>query len=180
MWLLERLLKYNPALFDAHVNLAKSTIELVWQAEQVKLSQIAHQIARLGYRAAPLGSSKLALEQKKLVRSQLVQIAIAGACSGNVMLIALGIYLGEWTGMAAEHLQLLRFAHALQWASYRCSGQARCSFVVPGRPFARALRIWTCRLRWGWELVLVAESGIRWPAMANSIMIRCRCWSSCC
>ncbi len=93
-------------MIDARVNLAKSTIELVWHADEVKLSQIAHQVAKLGYRAAPLGSSKLALEQKRLVRQQLVQIAIAGACSGNVMLIALAIYLGEWTGMAAEHLQL--------------------------------------------------------------------------
>ncbi len=48
VWLLERLPQIQPGVIDAHVNLAKSTIELVWQAEQVKLSQIAHQIARLG------------------------------------------------------------------------------------------------------------------------------------
>ena len=44
------------------------------------------------------------------MRSQLIQIAIAGACSGNVMLLALAIYCGQWSGMAAEHLQLLRVA----------------------------------------------------------------------
>lgn len=128
VWLLERLPQIQPGVIDARVNLAKSTIELVWQADQVKLSQIAHQVASLGYRAAPLGSSKLALEQKKLVRQQLVQIAIAGACSGNVMLIALAIYLGQWTGMAAEHLQLLRFA---------CTAVGLVSLLGPGSVFFR-------------------------------------------
>ena len=128
VWLLERLPQIQPGVIDARVNLAKSTIELVWDGGALKLSQIAHQIAKLGYRAAPLGSSKLALEQKKLVRQQLVQIAIAGACSGNVMLIALGIYLGEWTGMAAEHLQLLRFA---------CTAVGLVSLLGPGSVFFR-------------------------------------------
>ena len=128
VWLLERLPQIEPGVIDARVNLAKSTIELAWHADQVKLSQIAHKLAKLGYRAAPLGSSKLALEQKKLVRQQLVQIAIAGACSGNVMLIALAIYLGEWTGMAAEHLQLLRFA---------CTAVGLVSLLGPGAVFFR-------------------------------------------
>lgn len=128
VWLLERLPQIQAGVIDARVNLAKSTIELVWHADEVKLSQIAHQVAKLGYRAAPLGSSKLALEQKRLVRQQLVQIAIAGACSGNVMLIALAIYLGEWTGMAAEHLQLLRFA---------CTAVGLVSLLGPGSVFFR-------------------------------------------
>lgn len=128
VWLLERLPQIEAGVIDARVNLAKSTIELAWHADQVKLSQIAHKLAKLGYRAAPLGSSKLALEQKKLVRQQLVQIAIAGACSGNVMLIALAIYLGEWTGMADEHLQLLRFA---------CTAVGLVSLLGPGSVFFR-------------------------------------------
>lgn len=128
VWLLERMPQIQPGVIDARVNLPKSTIDLVWHADQVKLSQIAHQVASLGYRAAPLGSSKLALEQKKLVRQQLVQIAIAGACSGNVMLLALAIYLGEWTGMAAEHLQLLRFA---------CTAVGLVSLLGPGSVFFR-------------------------------------------
>ncbi len=128
VWLLERLPQIQAGVVDAHVNLAKSTIELVWHVDQVRLSQIAHQLAKLGYRAVPLGSSKLAIEQKKLVRQQLVQIAIAGACSGNVMLIALAIYLGEWTGMAAEHLQLLRFA---------CTAVGLVSLLGPGSVFFR-------------------------------------------
>ncbi len=77
VWLLERLPQLQAGVIDGRVNLAKSTIELVWNPQQVKLSQIAHQIARLGYRAMPLISSRKALEQKRLVRQQLVQIAIA-------------------------------------------------------------------------------------------------------
>ncbi|MCC6511000.1 MAG: heavy metal translocating P-type ATPase, partial [Pirellulaceae bacterium] len=128
VWLLERLPTILPGVIDARVNLAKSTIELVWQADQRKLSEIARQIARLGYRAVPLVSSRRAVEQKRLVRQQLIQIAIAGACSGNVMMIALAIYLGQWTGMAAEHLQLLRFA---------CTAVGLVSLLGPGSVFFR-------------------------------------------
>jgi Cu2+-exporting ATPase len=110
VWLLERLPLIQAGVIDARVNLARATIAIVWDPAQVQLSAIARQIARLGYRVAPLASSQRERQQRALVRSQLIQIAIAGACSGNVMLLALAIYCGQWSGMAAEHLQLLRVA----------------------------------------------------------------------
>ncbi len=128
VWLLERLPQLLSGVVDARVNLARSTIDLVWQPESVRLSDIARQVARLGYRVQPLVSSRRAHEQKALVRQQLIQIAIAGACSGNVMLLALAIYLGEWTGMAAEHVQLLRFA---------CTAVGLVALLGPGSVFFR-------------------------------------------
>lgn len=110
VWLLERLPTIQPGVVDTRVNLPRATIEIVWHPEQVQLSEIARQIARLGYRAVPLVNSQRDHQQRALLRGQLIQIAIAGACSGNVMLLALAIYCGEWSGMAAEHLQLLRIA----------------------------------------------------------------------
>ncbi len=111
VWLLERLPQMVPGVLDARVDLHRSTIEIVWNPAQVALSTAAKQLAKLGYRVVPLGSSSRERLQRKQERQQLIQIAIAGACSGNVMLIALALYAGEWTGMAAEHLQLLRYAN---------------------------------------------------------------------
>ncbi|MFO1062347.1 MAG: heavy metal translocating P-type ATPase [Pirellulales bacterium] len=112
VWLLERLPQIQPGVLEARVSLPRSTIELTWNPTITRLSEIAKQIARLGYRVHPMSSSSQ--ERAKLAeqRRQLVQIGIAGACAGNVMLLALAIYAGEWTGIAAEHLQLLRVASA--------------------------------------------------------------------
>ncbi|MGN6544780.1 MAG: heavy metal translocating P-type ATPase, partial [Aureliella sp.] len=110
VWLLERLPQIQAGVVEARVNLPRATIELTWDPARVALSQIARQLGRLGYRAIPLVNSRRERAQRLETRRQLVQIAIAGACAGNVMLLALAIYCGEWTGMAADHLQLLRVA----------------------------------------------------------------------
>ncbi len=110
VWLLEKLPQIRPGILQARVNMGRNTIELIWDPGRLRLSEIAQQIAKLGYRAVPLNSSTQERSKKQQQRQQLIQIAIAGACSGNVMLLALAIYAGEWTGIAAEHLQLLRIA----------------------------------------------------------------------
>lgn len=110
VWLLERLPQFQPGVLDARVNLPRAQIELQWNPQQVQLSTIAKQLARLGYRAIPMTSSNKELQERLAVRQQLIQIGIAGACSGNIMLLAIAIYFGQWTGMAADHLQLLRVA----------------------------------------------------------------------
>ena len=110
VWLLEKLPQIRPGILQARVNMGRNTIEFIWDPGRLRLSEIAQQIAKLGYRAVPLNSSSQERAKKQQQRQQLIQIAIAGACSGNVMLLALAIYAGEWTGIAAEHLQLLRIA----------------------------------------------------------------------
>ncbi len=45
--LLERIPQFQPGVLYARVDLVRRTIELVWNPNQVQLSQIARQIARL-------------------------------------------------------------------------------------------------------------------------------------
>ncbi|MFO0923091.1 MAG: heavy metal translocating P-type ATPase [Pirellulales bacterium] len=141
IWLLERLPQIQPGVLDARVDLHRSTIEIIWNPNRVALSTIAQQLAKLGYRVAPLGSASQDRAKRKEQRRQLIQIAIAGACMGNVMLLALAIYAGEWTGMAAEHLQLLRMASA---------AVGLVSLLGPGGTFFRgawaALRLRTAHM----------------------------------
>ncbi len=110
VWLLERLPQIEHAIIDSRVNLPKATIQLTWRPDMMPLSAVASTIGHLGYKVVPLVNSKREREQRQVLRKQLIQIAIAGACSGNVMLLAIAIYCGQWTGMAVEHLQLLRLA----------------------------------------------------------------------
>ena len=113
VWLLERLPQYQAGVIDARVSLARSTIELIWDPGRVQLSHIARQLAKFGYRASPLTNSTREMEKKRQQRQELIRIGIAGACMGNVMLLAIAIYAGEWSGIAEEHRQLLRIASAV-------------------------------------------------------------------
>lgn len=113
VWLLERLPQYQAGVIDARVSLARSTIELIWDPGRVQLSHIARQLAKFGYRASPLTNSTREMEKKRQQRQELIRIGIAGACMGNVMLLAIAIYAGEWSGIAEEHRQLLRMASAV-------------------------------------------------------------------
>lgn len=110
VWLLEKMPKLVPGVLSAQVSLARSTVELVWEPSKVSLSRIAVEIARLGYRPHPIRGEAKFEQRAKDLRRQLAQVGIAFACSGNSMLLAAALYLGELYGMSGEHIQLLRGA----------------------------------------------------------------------
>ena len=62
-------------------------------------------------------------------RSMLIDIAFAGFCAANAMWIAVALYAGQFTGMAASHAQLLRGAGVVLGAA---------AVVFPGRVFFRS------------------------------------------
>jgi P-type Cu2+ transporter len=110
VWLLEKMPKLVPGVLSAQVSLARSTVELMWDPAKVSLSRIAVEITRLGYRPHPIRGEAKFEQRTKALRRQLAQVGIAFACSGNSMLLAAALYLGEFYGMTAEHIQLLRGA----------------------------------------------------------------------
>lgn len=110
VWLLEKMPKLVPGVLSAQVSLARSTVELIWDPTKVSLSRIAVEIARLGYRPHPIRGEAKFEQRAKDLRRQLAQVGIAFACSGNSMLLAAALYLGELYGMSGEHIQLLRGA----------------------------------------------------------------------
>lgn len=110
VWLIEKMPKLVPGVLSAQVSLARSTVELIWDPTKVSLSRIAVEIARLGYRPHPIRGEAKFEQRAKDLRRQLAQVGIAFACTGNSMLLAAALYLGELYGMSGEHIQLLRGA----------------------------------------------------------------------
>jgi Cu2+-exporting ATPase len=62
----------------------------------------------LGYPAHPLGASQ-ALTYRAKDRELLLRLGIAGAAAGNVMLMALALYSGAFSGMEAQYQALFRW-----------------------------------------------------------------------
>ncbi|MBX3420738.1 MAG: heavy metal translocating P-type ATPase metal-binding domain-containing protein [Pirellulaceae bacterium] len=101
-WLIERALMRQPGLCAVRVKLSDHTVQVIYDPEQAKLSGIARFLDRLGYPLQPLDHSRenhLRLEN----RQRLVQIAIAGFLAANAMWIAVALYAGQFSGVAAEH-----------------------------------------------------------------------------
>ncbi|WP_417387386.1 heavy metal translocating P-type ATPase [Gimesia sp.] len=128
VFVIEKLPDYLPGVLSARVNLTNSSVDLLWDTQQVPLSQIARTLDRLGYRPHPPQPNDAERIFRLENRKYLIRLGIAGACAGNVMLIAFALYAGMFTGMSAEHLNLFR------WAS---AALALVSILWPGQVFFR-------------------------------------------
>jgi len=127
-WLIERAARLVEGWHSARVRMHDHTVEIVFDPEQVKLSEIGRVIGSLGYRVSPLIENAAERRGRAESRRQLVQIAIAGFCAANAMWIAIGLYAGTFSGIAAGQAQFLRFfGTALGVAAV----------VGPGRTFFR-------------------------------------------
>lgn len=109
VWLVERLPLRLPGLISAQLSLADSTLRLRWDTTQLKLSRIAAELMRFGYRPHPARGVKQADIYRKELRSRLIDLGIAGATTGNVMLLAAALYAGWLQGIEHQNEQLLRW-----------------------------------------------------------------------
>lgn len=126
VFVIEKLSEFLPGVISARVNLTTSSVDLIWNTTIIPLSEIARTLDRLGYRPHPPQHNETELIFQQENRRYLIRLGIAGACAGNVMLIAFALYAGMFTGMAAEHLNLFR------WTS---AGLALVAIAWPGQVF---------------------------------------------
>ena len=113
VWLLERLPRVCPAVLEARYDMTRSVLSIAWDATSAPLSEVARALDSLGYTPHPTNSTTLAAEQRKGDRALLLRLGVAGAMAGNVMLMALALYSGQYAGMAAEYATLFRWGSLL-------------------------------------------------------------------
>ncbi|MCF2504774.1 heavy metal translocating P-type ATPase metal-binding domain-containing protein [Dyadobacter sp. CY107] len=92
IWLLEQLYKFNPAVRSSVVNFPEKKVRITFEAEKVKLSELATLISSIGYEPY-MSLNDIAGEQvKKWNRKRLYKVGIAGFCFGNVMMLSFPEY----------------------------------------------------------------------------------------
>lgn len=124
VWLLERA--QLDGMLDSRVDLGRRLVHIRWDPRQVALSAIARRFDSLGYAPHPSAGAERRDAQRREDRRLLVQLAIAGACFGNAMLMAFALYGGLFAGMEREYEQLFR------WGSFAL---AIPSVLGPGSVF---------------------------------------------
>lgn len=105
-WLIKKKIAQREDVIDIQVNI--STRRALLKIERkAKLSPILKQIRQLGYRAFPFSES----EQEQAIQNEnklyIKRLVIAGLAMTQVMMYAVGFYIGEFQDISKEHAYFL-------------------------------------------------------------------------
>jgi len=91
IWLLENLSKLNPGVISSQVNFPKKTVRVTFNEEKTSLQDVAELMAAIGYEPV-INLNDIEKDKKKIDRSLVYKVAVAGFAFGNIMLLALPEY----------------------------------------------------------------------------------------
>ncbi|MCB1777144.1 MAG: heavy metal translocating P-type ATPase, partial [Candidatus Competibacteraceae bacterium] len=109
VWLNERHVNALPGVLEFRVNYATHRARVRWDEGQIKLSAILAAITAIGYIAHPFDPGRQEALQQRERRVALRRLAVAGLFAMQVMMLAVGLYVGEYQGMEEWIRQLLRW-----------------------------------------------------------------------
>ncbi|MCA9304702.1 MAG: heavy metal translocating P-type ATPase, partial [Phycisphaerales bacterium] len=151
VWLIERLPRVAEGVVESRAHIRRRTVCVRYKPERIKLSQVAQSLDRLGYAVHPARGRDAREARLKEDRRFLIRVAVAGALAGNIMLLAVALYQGSYSGMSPFWQTTLR------WYSM---GLGLVALLWPGRLFFRgaiaALRTRTAHLDLPIALALLA------------------------
>lgn len=128
VWLVERLPAVVSGVIEARLDPRRALVRIAWDPSRASLSRIACVLDSLGYAPHPAREAGARSLRRIDDRRALIRMGVAGACAGNVMLLALALYSGAFDSMEAQYQQLFR------WASMAIS---LVSVTWPGSVFFR-------------------------------------------
>jgi Cu2+-exporting ATPase len=99
VWLNERHVGHLPGVLEFRVNYSTHRARVGWDERRIKLSEILAAIAAIGYIAHPFDPNRQEALQKRERSVALRRLAVAGLGSMQVMMLAVGLYVGDYQGM---------------------------------------------------------------------------------
>lgn len=142
VWLIESLLESEPGVQSITVNPATGLADLQWTQKQTPLSSLLRRLDRLGYPARPAEAA--AAERPAEERAALRRLIVAGIGLLQVMMYAVGLYLGDFSDMLTATRDYLRWVALLLttpvvfysgWpfltGAWRCLGYRRLTMELP-------------------------------------------------
>ena len=109
IWLNERHLMQLPGVKSVQVNYATHRARVSWDEQEIQLSKILAEIQLLGYNAHPYSAQGSEALRKKTRKHDLRRLAVAGISAAQVMMLAVGLYAGNWYGIDAGMANVLRY-----------------------------------------------------------------------
>ncbi|MCO6499843.1 MAG: heavy metal translocating P-type ATPase metal-binding domain-containing protein [Vicingus serpentipes] len=94
VWLLENLFKLNNDIKSSRVNFLKKELKISFQHHQLSTRKLVELLTSIGYEPEINLNDLSQNKKRKVDRSLIYQLGIAGFCFGNIMLISLPEYFG--------------------------------------------------------------------------------------
>lgn len=111
-WLIEMQLAKLKGLLSISVNATTQRATVKWQDDIVQLSEILNAIEKIGYQALPFKANEIERRNKAISKVFIKRLGISGILMMQIMMIAIGLYFGAFSGMA-EHNKIY-----LRWVSF--------------------------------------------------------------
>ena len=131
-WLIEKSLSRMPGIQAALVNLQQSRLDIKYDPDQCRLSDIFRQIERLGYRPQPFHTNAARQQVAATYRADLRRLAVAGLGMMQVGMFAIALHAGDVQGIEPRYQALLRWV-SLPVAGFVVFYSARPFFVAAWR-----------------------------------------------
>ncbi|ABK44860.1 heavy metal translocating P-type ATPase [Magnetococcus marinus MC-1] len=113
VWLNEKVLSNLPGVIEARVNFSTHRALLRWRRDVLPLSEVIEAVRRIGYKAEPYDPESGESSHRKRDRDLLLRMTVAGFGAGNVMLIAVALYAGYFSGIEAQYKNFLHLISLL-------------------------------------------------------------------
>ena len=112
-WLIEQSLTRARGVRTALVNLQQSRLDIRFDPEQLRLSEIFARVDALGYRPRPFQTSTQRQQMAEEYRVELRRLAVAGFGMMQVGMFAIALHAGDIQGIEASYQGLLRWVSLL-------------------------------------------------------------------
>lgn len=113
VWLNERHISALPGVIEFRVNYSSHRARVRWDETQIHLSDILQAIVSIGYLAHPFDAGRQEEVYKKERSNALKRLAIAGLGAVQVMMLAVALYAGDYSGMDAGLENFMRWVSLL-------------------------------------------------------------------
>lgn len=125
-WLNEQHLSALPGVIDVNVNYATHRATIKWDNGRIQLSDILIAISQIGYIAHPYDPGRYQQIVNSERRQHLRRLGVAGVLGMQVMVLAVALYHGQWTGMEKQ------YEHFFYWLSLTLTSPI---LLFSARPF---------------------------------------------
>jgi len=109
VWLNERHVSALKGVVEFRVNYSTHRARVRWDDSQIKLSDILQAISAIGYLAHPFDTGRQEAIYKKERSAALKRLAVAGLGAVQVMMLAVALYAGDYSGMDAGLENFMRW-----------------------------------------------------------------------
>lgn len=112
-WLIEKRLYELDGVCEAQVNLTQQRMRVIWDEDKLPISDILASIGQVGYTAKPFRQDSHEAMLAKANKQMLMRLVVAALGAMQVMMFAVALYFGEYTGISLEHRTFFRWVSLL-------------------------------------------------------------------